>query len=131
MPTETKRNGIINVSVNAQFNYSLIVWVFPNRTLSHRIKCFHERCLNTVRSNTSYFMKRILFIWLILFLFFLLFFLYPLVLYWVWIPTIQNIMFSTLIPKPFHIIAITKMEKQRTTSRSNINIPTDLQLFIV
>ena len=51
-----KRRLVMKVSVNSQFGYCPLIWMFHNRTLNNGINRIHEQALRIVyRDKTSKF----------------------------------------------------------------------------
>ena len=52
MTTEQRRK-IITASINSQFGYYPLVWMFHSRTLNHRINKIHERALRIIYNDSK------------------------------------------------------------------------------
>ena len=77
------------------------------------------------------FIKRMLFIWSNLFNYIFIYFWYTLVLYWVCLPTTQNIMFSALKPKPFSSTLSLLLRWKNNEQHCFQQFPADLVTFTV
>ena len=46
-----KKKIVMNSFINAQFNYSPLIWMLHSRTNNNKIKYLHERCLQLIYSD--------------------------------------------------------------------------------
>ena len=77
------------------------------------------------------FTKQMLFIWWNLFNYIFIYFWYTLVLYWVCLPTPQNIMFSALKPKSFSSTLSLLLRYKNNEQHCFQQFPADLVIFTV